>query len=132
MPLTQHRLNEMWWSGYCPDSINEMSNTDFETGRDKRTKYMSAHIETCQECKNASYMRWIEANVAQEYGQDAVDLFMRGGDVTALPGAQEKIDELLTSQITAGNITTDFVQWMEGVSDRHGKIFKTCAKLERD
>ena len=114
----QEWIDQMWYSGYCNDAVEHAAGTQLAGGSQQRIAWMEKHHPSCQECQYANHLRNGEAAIAQELG--FFEKFMRGGDVTTLPGFGEKMAQYLTAQMQAGAIDPEMFAWMESVQGRHG------------
>lgn len=88
-PLTDQKLNDMWRAGYCRKTVEfARTTTDCPDDARKRLEYLRVHVIACLECYLANEMKQIEAQTAELMGPVATMNFIRGGNITRLPGFQ--------------------------------------------
>jgi hypothetical protein len=122
--LTQHRINEMWWAGYCAEAVRTIGQTDLHRDGEQRIAFMTAHVKMCEDgCEYAVALKSLEGELAETLGADGIRVFRMGGDVTRVPGAELPMLKILSREFGDG-ATESFTQWMETVAHRHGRVFR--------
>lgn len=116
----QEWLDQMWYAGYCDETIRYCSETTLNPeGSKQRLGWMREHTPTCHDCLYANFMKNQEAAIAEELG--FLQEFMHGGDVTTQPGFKDKLAAVLERKIAAEVIDSDVREWVRRVAERRGK-----------
>ena len=115
MPLSKHRLQEMWKSGYCEALVRIVAGSGADSNA-ARVHLLKHHLlETqCHDCTQATQMKNVEMAVASAMGPDAVQVFLGGGDITQMPGYDIKILE----PILAPLLTPTMSRWLVAAAKR--------------
>jgi hypothetical protein len=122
--LSQHRVNEIWWAGYCDDIVARMATTDLVHDGHVRIQMVSEHVTGCTDgCRYAVLMKMQEAKVAASYGEEGVRFFTDGHDVTRLPSSVDRIERAVAEALERVADVDDFLQWILRVDYRHGTNF---------
>ena len=126
MALTKEKINDIWRSGYCRQTVKQAQQTsNTPAGARERLHYLQLHItnEHCEDCDFANRLKALESVVAQRMGSKAYALFLHGGDITKTTGRDEATYEktlvqVIDAAITAGIIPERMRDWMATVSER--------------
>lgn len=118
MLLARDRLNEIWRSGYCRETVRFAATTeDTAEGKRKRETFMMRHLagiggQVCADCAYAQRLKLIEAGVAFKLGPESYQSFMQGGNVTTHPEFARVFAEMMEKAISAGGIDEKMAEWM--------------------
>lgn len=120
MRLTHQKLQDLWRSGYCADTVRHAATTEMgEVGSEERIKFLKQHIQKCECCRNANMMKALEENVARLCGGKALVMFYLG------VGPEQVVDRATFEAATEAVIrpvldeaTDEFLTWMSQVAMR--------------
>lgn len=112
--LNKDTLNRLWQSGYCKTLIEQLRHTQEGTaGSAKRLELMQVHLATgCVNCKHANTIREVEHRTALAMGEEAVQVFNRGGDIRQLPRFAEVFQAVFKGGLAVGKIDNDVMAWL--------------------
>ena len=114
MKTKEQKLNDVWCSGYCAETVE--AGRRFADDPEKRIAHLTAHIGECQSCQYANFMKGLERNVAEEIG--VLDEFFAGEDIHLSPGFEEALKKQVEQLLNDPDLDPQFVIWWGGVSLR--------------
>lgn len=109
-------LDEIWYSGYCNETVKFASTTDHATGGEQRVEWLREHSTDCQDCRNAIFFKDMEGKIAKELGVH--DEFVKGGDVTKHPQFQTAFGKHMGMAMFTGKLSDGLLGWMENIPKR--------------
>lgn len=117
MSQTNQVLDDVWQSGYCDATVQNVAET---ADREKRVEWLKAHVGNCLQCATAAKVKDLEARVAAAMGCSA--LFDAGGNITKLPGFSDAFAVEVRKAMRSGLIDHQTLLWMGRVAaERAGK-----------
>lgn len=123
MPLSKDRINNIWWAGFCAETVRQSAGTDLVEGKESRVEWMTEHCKTCVDCSNANRLKGFEDKAAKSLSFEAEEAFRKGQDFTTLPGAGEAISAVMRDAILGRKIDSEFFGWLASMAARNGKDF---------
>jgi hypothetical protein len=81
--MSDRKINDLWMSGYCKDTVQTMNTIGTSHSRlAARMQYMKRHVVECERCAMANLAKGVEHDVAVELTKDghpsALILFKSG------------------------------------------------------
>lgn len=128
--LTKRKINDMYWGGYCDQTIRFIAEVDGGPNhREQRTNYLKQHVPICIDCRNANIMKALEYEVAAELGANVQQLFCHGGDITKEPRFGDALGVVMTRAAKRGIIDHGFQRWMFRQADKRGQDWPMLDKV---
>jgi hypothetical protein len=122
--LSKDRLNEIWRSGYCRQTVRFAATTeDTAEGKRQREGFMKVHMggvggQVCADCAYANRLKLIEAGVAYKLGPETYQRFVRGDNITTHPQFARVFAEMMDKAIEGGGVDEKMAEWMSTRSKR--------------
>lgn len=117
--MPPERIDEMYWGGYCDETLMNVSKTDLKDGAAERMEWIKNHIDDCLDCRNATKFKNLEYNIAKRLNQ--IERFNAGQSLSDLDGYSTAFDQVMNSAMEMGIVVEDDLQWMQRMVLRHGK-----------
>jgi len=120
MKLPPEKLDEIWWAGFCDETVRHASCT--RQGRDGallRLSWMQHHMPECAECERSNKLKNLEEQVALSLGRG--EDFVQGRDTSKAPGYHAALNKVLRDAMARGILTPTDLGWMAQIAKRHGK-----------
>jgi hypothetical protein len=115
MSAPVEKLDQMWWSGYCDESIRFASSAK---DPEARIKFLKEHIGGCTDCQTANKVKGLEKAVYVLL--EKADWFEQGRDASHLPEYAAALGAVLMEARMMGALDDKEVAWMMERGARHG------------
>jgi hypothetical protein len=120
-------LDNLWQAGFCKTLIERSRHTQpGSAGAATRMELLQHHIveEHCRDCLYANILKGVEAATAKWLGPQAETIWMRGGDIRAVPGFDEGFRIIMAKAVATGQVDSDILLWItKTVAERAGKSY---------
>jgi len=117
MPLSQQKIDDVWYSGFCVVTCEHAAGTEFDDGgREIREAFMREHVKTCPICRCA--LRWKNIELAVAQRMHAADVYYQGGDISKLPDFGPALKEELDFALAQGKLSRKDMRMVPGIIAR--------------
>lgn len=121
--MPQKILDQMYWSGYCDETIANAEKTDFALGGPERVAWMQKHLPECKDCWRASKFKELEFRAVKRMdNKDALTAFHMGTtNLMKMPGYLKNMDSIIGEEIASNRLTQEDIEWIHTMATRYGK-----------
>lgn len=121
-PLTDAKVNDIWRAGFCEETVEHARLTEASDSA-LRIRFLTEHVKTCKNCRNANILKTIEHETAKSIGPDAEAHFAQGGDITVFDAFKSVFQQHLESIVKSGVVNPEFFAWIRSIATRKDQSY---------
>lgn len=114
--MPDHKLDQMYWMGYCDESIRFAASASDDA--EKRIRYLRQHLAECSDCRRANLLKNVDYQVAVILG--CVPEWEAGGDIMNRDGYHDILRVVLQAARDQGVLQAEDEAWVQEKAHRYG------------